>query len=118
MTQAAGERGADFESLQRKNIELMQDQEKRQQELKMAELEKQDLQKELDTLQSSCNYFQTKYKATQNELRTAQREQAAAVEGLSKARGQLTERQHEVEALRGQVAALSQLMAESRGRRQ
>lgn len=55
-----------------------QELEKKQQTLKMAELEKQDLQKERDTLESSCNYFQTKYKSTQNELRALQREQPSA----------------------------------------
>jgi len=76
---------------------LKRDQERRAQELQMAELEKEDLQKQLDNLQSSCSYFQTKYKSTASELRNVQREHAAANDSLSRARAQNAELQ---EALR------------------
>jgi len=111
LTQAAGERGADLNELQQRNAALSQEQERRQQELKMAELEKQDLQKERDTLESSCNYFQAKYKSTQNDLRVAQRELASAQDVVKRLQAQLGERQREAEALRSQGSKLSQQIA-------
>merc|ERR1719159_1329548 len=68
MTQAASERGGDWEALQRERKMLKEEKEKKDQELKMLELEKQDLQKQLDNLQSSGTYFQNKYKSKTEEL--------------------------------------------------
>jgi len=93
MTQASSERSADISELEQTNAMLKRDQERRAQELKMAELEKEDLQKQLDNLQSSCSYFQTKYKNTASELRNVQREHLAANESLGRARAQNAELQ-------------------------
>merc|ERR1719343_557240 len=100
MTQVAASRGEDLDDLRQRNVALTQEQERMQLDLKRAELEKQDLQKTLDTLQVSSDYFQKKYKAYQQELRTAQREQAATQDGVQKAHAQVAEQKKEVEGAR------------------
>merc|ERR1711971_255397 len=92
VTQAAGERGNELAELQRRNAQLMQEQEKERKELKRAELEKEDLQKDLDSLQTTSKYFRDKYKSTQAELRTVQRDQASLRESMA-AMAQKTEAQ-------------------------
>jgi len=83
MTQAASERGGDFSELQQTHAQQKRDLDRREQELKMAELEKQDLQKQLDNVQSSCTYFQNKYKTTVAEMKTVQKEHQAALENVA-----------------------------------
>lgn len=104
MTQAASERGVDWQDLQRRHAALSAEKERKDQQLKMSELEKEDLQKQVDNLQSSCTYFQNKYKATTNELKTAQKDHAASAEQLVKVRSQCSDLHRECEALKAKMA--------------
>jgi len=100
MTHAASLQGGDLHSLQLHNQTLMQEKEKHAQGLKMAELEKKDLQVQIENLQSSCNYFQNKYKGTASELRQEQRQSAKNAEALAQAEVKLSQLQTEVQAWR------------------
>jgi len=98
LTQAASERGGETSELQQRNIVLQREQERTKQELKMAELEKEDFQKQLENLQSSCSYFQNKYQSSSDELMNAQKEHAVTTEVLKR----------ECEGLKSQTRLLRQ----------
>jgi len=118
MTNAASAQGGDLSSLQLRNQQLLRDHQKKEQELKTVELEKQDLQAQMENVDSSCRYFQNKYKATAAELRAEQKEHAKAVEGLAQAKAQISELSREREGLRARSAKLSQQQAELLGQSQ
>ncbi|CAE8680937.1 unnamed protein product, partial [Polarella glacialis] len=118
MTHAASSQGGDMHELQLRGDMALKERDRKDQELKTAELEKKDLQAQIENLQSSCDYFQNKYKATATELRSAQKEQQHAAGGLAQAKAQSSELSREHEALRGRVSHLSQQNAEAQGRSQ
>jgi len=74
MTKAAAERCSELAELQARSKALTKDVEKRDETIRLREMEKQDLQKQLDNLQSTLGYFQKKYKDTASELKAVQRE--------------------------------------------
>merc|ERR1719189_1805025 len=117
MTQAASERGGDWQELQQRNSTLQRELDRREQQIKMARLEKDDMQKQLDNLESSCNYFQTKYKTVAGELKAVKRESESAADGASKARNQSAETLRECDILRGTVAAYKQQLNEEKSKR-
>merc|ERR1712135_5114 len=118
MTHAASQRGGDWEALQEQNLALKRDQEKKDQALKMAELEKVDIQKQLDNVQSSCTYFQNKYKEKCNELKSTKKDQSIASEGSIKTQSQLANVQSETEELRRHAARLKWQLCEAMNKRQ
>lgn len=71
LARGVSERGGEVQELQQRNLALIQAQEKKDQQISMLEMEKADLQKQLDSLTSSCDYFQRKYKQTNSELKAA-----------------------------------------------
>lgn len=97
MTQAASESGDIWSELQQKNVALQQETEKRLQERKTLELEKQDLEQRLDSLQISCNYFQKKYKSANDGLKATQRDASCAPSDVMRMRSELAAAQRECE---------------------
>mmetsp|Transcript_65426 Transcript_65426/g.156435 ORF Transcript_65426/g.156435 Transcript_65426/m.156435 type:complete len:1692 (-) Transcript_65426:12-5087(-) len=77
MTQASWERGGDHAALQQQVGALQQASQQKEHELKMALLDKQELQKQLENFQVSCQYYQSKYKEKTEELKAMQGELAS-----------------------------------------
>eukprot|EP00930_Biecheleria_cincta_P069554 TRINITY_DN57282_c0_g1_i1.p1 TRINITY_DN57282_c0_g1~~TRINITY_DN57282_c0_g1_i1.p1 ORF type:complete len:1652 (+),score=454.86 TRINITY_DN57282_c0_g1_i1:128-5083(+) len=118
MSDAASARGGDLRDLQIRLQILEREQEEKDQELKTADLEKKDMQAQMENMQSSCTYFQNKYKATAAELRKAQKEHAQAAEGFAHARAQVSELAREREGLCARVAKLNERQAQAQGQNQ
>jgi len=95
MTQSASERGCDLSEFQQNYAYFEKENARKDHELKMAELEKQDLQNTLQNVQSSCEYFQKKH----TEMKTL------AAGAIEKAK--------EAEGLRAEVAKLQRHLAET-----
>merc|ERR1719409_2357358 len=105
MTSASAERCANLSEVSQHREKLQRDLEHMAQELNKRELEKQDAQKQLDTLQSSCDYFQKKYKSTANELKNLKNQDQD-----SEPRTTLAALQRERDEARNQVATLQQML--------
>eukprot|EP00927_Polykrikos_kofoidii_P069125 TRINITY_DN6450_c0_g3_i1.p1 TRINITY_DN6450_c0_g3~~TRINITY_DN6450_c0_g3_i1.p1 ORF type:complete len:1904 (+),score=486.14 TRINITY_DN6450_c0_g3_i1:65-5713(+) len=77
------------------------------QELKMARLEKEDTQRQLDSLQSTGSYFQDKYREASTELRTLKQEHSVASATAAKLKLRVESLQKECDDLKAQCTKLS-----------
>merc|ERR1712012_70266 len=100
MTQAVSERNDGSSDISRNNRALAKNFETQKQELRIARMEKEDLQSKLDTLQSTGNYYQDKYKEASVELRTMKQEHSTATAVAAKLRARVESVQKENEDLK------------------
>lgn len=107
MTQAVSERNDESSDISRNNRALAKNFETQKQELRIARMEKEDLQSKLDTLQSTGNYYQDKYKEASVELRTMKQEHSTATAVAAKLRARVESVQKENEDLKAQISRRS-----------
>lgn len=106
MTQVASERGGAWADTQQLSERLQREVERKDQELKMIELERADMQKQWENVQSSCTYFQNKYKTTDAEKKKLQQEHAAMSEKATVLATMVATSQRETELLKAQISQL------------
>lgn len=106
MTQAASERGGDLSDIQQLSVHLQRECDQKDQELRMAELEREDMQKQWENLSSSCTYFQNKCKTTAAETKKWQQEHAAMSGKATQLAQMAANSQRETEQLKAQISQL------------
>jgi len=77
------------------------------QEARMAKLEKEDIQRQLDSLSSTGTYFQDQYKNASQELRNVKQEHSVSSASASTMKARLESLQSENDDLKAQVTKLS-----------
>merc|ERR1711871_678810 len=106
ITQAASERSGDLSEIQQMNAHLQRQHERKDQELKLAKRETEDVQSQLENVQSSCTYFQNKYKTAAAEAKKLQQDCASASEKAEQFAQVAAQAKREVEQLRLQLGTL------------
>jgi len=106
MTQSISERSETSSDATKQNKILFKQLEASKQAERAARLEKEDIQKQYDSLQSTGNYFQEKYREAANESRQLKQENSVATASLSKMRIRLETFQKENDDMKAQCAKL------------
>jgi len=104
MTQAVSERSDETSDITKQNRVLLKQLEAKGQELRSAKLERDEVQKQLDSLQSSGSYFQEKYREASDELRTLRQEHSVSTATSSKLKMRVESLQKETEDLKALCA--------------
>mmetsp|Transcript_47918 Transcript_47918/g.83459 ORF Transcript_47918/g.83459 Transcript_47918/m.83459 type:complete len:270 (-) Transcript_47918:208-1017(-) len=107
MTQSISERSGENSDAAKQNKMLQKQLEAKVQEARSARLEKDELQKRLDSLEATGSYFQEKCKEASNELRQLKQESSIATASSAKLRNRVESLQKENEDLKAQVGRLS-----------
>merc|ERR1712217_668582 len=102
MLQAHIERNEQGGDLAQQNKAIKKQLEAKAQEVKMTRLEKEDIQRQLDSLQSTGSYFQDKYREASNRLRTLEQEHSVATASASKLKARVESLQKESDDLKSQ----------------
>eukprot|EP00747_Dinoflagellata_sp_TGD_P094130 gnl/TRDRNA2_/TRDRNA2_166009_c4_seq1.p1 gnl/TRDRNA2_/TRDRNA2_166009_c4~~gnl/TRDRNA2_/TRDRNA2_166009_c4_seq1.p1 ORF type:complete len:371 (-),score=106.67 gnl/TRDRNA2_/TRDRNA2_166009_c4_seq1:319-1293(-) len=105
MTQAVSERSDQHGDVSKQNKLLQKQLEGKSQELKNAKAERDEVQKQLDSLQCEGSYFKEKHRQTSNELRTLKQEHSVATATASKLRTRVESLQKENEDLKADIQA-------------
>merc|ERR1712137_313514 len=111
MTTHVSERSEESGDVNKQNRTLQKQLEQKTQELKTARCEKEEMQKQFDTVQSTGSYYQEKFKEAQNEMKTLRQEHSAATALAQKLKGRVELLQQENEAI---TTSQSKLLQESR----
>jgi len=111
MTTHMGERSEESGDVNKKNRTLLKQLEQKSQELKTARFEKEEMQKQFDSMQSHGTYFQEKFREAQNELKTLKQEHSVSTALAQKLKGRVELLQQENDAM---TASKSKLLQESR----
>merc|ERR1719401_2339398 len=106
MTQAVSEKSDQAGGAAQQNKVLAQQLEMKSQELRSAKMERDEIQKQLDALQSQGSYYQDKYREATEELRTLRQEHSVASATSAKLKMRVESLQKEAEDLRSHCAKL------------
>jgi len=104
MTQAVAERSDEKSDMSAQNRMLHKQLEAKTQELRSAKVDRDEVQKQLDALQSSGNFYQDRYRDAQEELRSLRHEHSISSATSAKLKSRVESLQKEVEDLKAQIA--------------
>jgi len=107
MTQAVSERSDETTDVTKQNKLLMKQLDVKAQELRSAKLERDEIQKQLDGLQSQGSYFQEKYREAGEELRTLRQEHSVSTATAAKLKLRVESLQREADDSKAQLAKAS-----------
>mmetsp|Transcript_112673 Transcript_112673/g.313389 ORF Transcript_112673/g.313389 Transcript_112673/m.313389 type:complete len:1773 (-) Transcript_112673:269-5587(-) len=107
MTQAVSERSDETTDVTKQNKLLMKQLHDKAQEVRAAKLERDEVQKQLDSLQSQGTHFQEKYREACDELRTLRQEHSVSTATSSKLKLRIESLQKETDDLKTQLARVT-----------
>jgi len=107
MTQAVAEKSDEKGDFAQQNRLLQKQLELKSQEVRTAKLERDDVQKQLDALQSTGTYYQDRYRDSQEELRNLRHEHSISSATSSKLKLRVESLQKEIEDIKSQNAKLN-----------
>uniref|UniRef100_A0A7S4RTN0 Myosin motor domain-containing protein n=1 Tax=Alexandrium monilatum TaxID=311494 RepID=A0A7S4RTN0_9DINO len=110
MTQAVSERSDETTDVTKQNKLLMRQLDVKAQELRSAKLERDEVQKQLDGLQSQGSYFQEKYREACEEMRTLRQEHSVSTATSSKLKLRVETLQREADEMKAQLSKVSRDM--------
>lgn len=107
MTQAVAERSDEKSDVTHQNRVLLKQLEAKSQELRSAKLERDEVQKQLDALQTTGNFYQERYRDAQDELRILRHDHSISTATSSKLKMRVESLQREAEDLKAQCTKLN-----------
>merc|ERR1712072_243455 len=107
MTQSISEKSENSSDAVKQNKVLFKQLEASRQAERNIRLEKEDIQKQLDSIQSTGSYFQEKYREAANEARQLKQENSVATATLSKLKMRVESLQNENEDVKSQLSKAS-----------
>lgn len=104
MTQAVAERSDEKSDVASQNRSLQKQLEVKMQEVRSTKVDRDEIKKQLDALQSAGNFYQDKYRDAQEELRSLRHEHSISSATCSKLKLRVESLQSETEDLKSQIA--------------